>query len=95
MKNITKWISYGLMILGILCFIGLFVLSAYYMSHRPTVPNVKFGYVCAFNQHGWIVYLGKDEHLVMYYLPWVSALLVFSGAAVRANSSWNPGNRRK
>ena len=71
---------------GIACFISLFVLSTYFMGHRPHEMRPEVGRTYAYQEHGSTVYVTHSEHLLILALPWAALSLVVSAAAIRANS---------
>jgi len=84
--KVTVW---SLMGAGIASLVGLFLLSAYFLDHRPPGPHPELGFTYPLQQHGVVVYLTRPEHLLMRALPWTFIALAFSAAAIRANSRWS------
>jgi len=79
---------------GVVCFFSAFALSGYFVGHRPAKPNSTLGLMFAFNQHGTIVYLARQEQLFISALPWASIILVAVAAAIEAKSRADLGKLR-
>jgi hypothetical protein len=67
---------------GVSCFVGRLLLSAYFMGHRPTTPQIELGRHYAFNQHGGVVYLTQGESLFLTGLFWAAAIAMAVGASM-------------
>ena len=84
--SVLKVMTRSLLVAGLASLVGLFLLSAYFLEHRPPGPHPELGFTYPFQQHGAVVYLTRPEHLLVRTLPWAFVVLVFSGAAIHANS---------
>lgn len=84
--GITNRVARYLGLTGITGFFSVFVLSGYFLSHRPSQCNAALRLLYAFNQHGTVVYLTQSEHLLMSVLPWASGILIAVAASIETRT---------
>jgi hypothetical protein len=84
--TISTFVGRGLFGIGIAGLISKWLLSAYFMGHRPAKQETGVGLTFAFNQHGGIVYLTHFESELVSILFWGSILLIGIGASLIINS---------
>lgn len=75
--------------IGLVGFASVFVLSAFFMNHRPHTADLTRGFTCPFQQHGVVVYLTRRELFLMSWLPGTSISLFFAAIIVKARSIVN------
>ena len=83
---ISTVVARSLLVAGGVCFASKLILSAYFMGHRPTKPEIELGLTFAFNQHGGVVYLTHYESILLSVLFWAAAFLMGAGASIIISS---------
>lgn len=78
-NNIMKG-SYFVFLIAFFIFLGL---AFHYLSTLKAVPDVKTGAIYPLNIHGWIVYLNRQQHVLLNGLETISVACAVVAVAIK------------